>query len=58
MLAITAAARFATMYNQRFDHAESPIILIPTATAGLNTAPEIEPTAKAPAITVLPIARP
>jgi hypothetical protein len=41
-----------------FGHAESPIIEIPTATAGLNTPPEIFPTANAPVITVNPIANP
>src|SRR5579863_4203805 len=41
-----------------FDQAETPNIEIPNAIAGLNTPPEIPPTAYAPTTTVNPIARP
>ena len=37
---------------------DSPITVIPMATAGLNAPPETPPTAKAPTSTVKPIARP
>src|ERR671917_2952268 len=43
---------------QMLTQLERPMRLIPTATAGLNAPPEIEPTAKAPTSTVKPIARP
>ncbi len=46
------------MYTGRADHGSMCMIMAPTATAGLNAAPEISPTAKAPDSTVKPIARP
>ena len=46
------------MWIQMLEGAMSPIVLAPIATAGLNAPPETPPTAKAPAITVIPMARP
>jgi hypothetical protein len=42
----------------RFFTKDTPITVTPIATAGLKAAPDMEPTEKAPTVTVNPIARP
>src|SRR3569833_4227917 len=51
-------ARLTSSQIQIFDQAISPMVAPHPATAGMNTPPEIPPTAKAPAATVNPMARP
>jgi hypothetical protein len=56
--AATPPASSTTTYTQIVDQAKMPAVAPPSATAGLNTPPEMPPTAKAPAVTVKPIASP
>src|ERR1700756_1046251 len=46
----------ATRKIQMLDQAESPMMEMPRATAGLKAPPEMLPTAKAPVMTVMPMA--
>ena len=56
--AAAPAARLATKKIQMSVMLDKPMMVTPTATAGLKAPPEIFPTEKAPARTVKPIARP